>query len=201
MYQNGTPEHPPDVTPLKRLLDEVLSRHPTWTQSSIAARAGIERSTLNQYVHSPGRTMKRATREALATAMRIPQWELDEAAAEQAGYVLKPPSIDLEAQRLINRARDLSDVNRDRWLRLARALVEALAAEVDRPTDEQSSPDAATPIMSRSVTTDQVTAENDEPIVQADVGQLAEQTAEEREYVDMISDAALNRLRRRLLGE
>jgi hypothetical protein len=105
------------MTPVGRLVAEVLRRHPDWTQSSIASRAGLERSVLNAYMHTPGRSMTQKTRAALARAMRIEQWEIDEAAAEQAGYELRRPVADLDAHRLLSRVGDLDDPKAHLWFR------------------------------------------------------------------------------------
>lgn len=123
----GQPDAKP-VTPIGRLVSEVLARHPDWTQAAIATRAGFERTTLNHYMHTPGRRMEKATRKALAKSMRIEQWEMDEAAAEQAGYELRRPELTYDSHKLLSRINDLSPEQRRLWFRLARSIADTLVA-------------------------------------------------------------------------
>lgn len=184
------------VTPLRRLLVEVMRLHPDWTQSAVAQRAGVDRRTLSAWINTPGRLPTLENRRSLAKALRIPQEEVDAAVAEHIGLELRPEGVDFTYGRLVGQVKQLPVENRERWLRLARALADSLASE------DQDSLQAKKPTgWSLRVTTRREDVGGDIPAVTAGAGNLPDLTDEQRAYMVTLRQELLEQLRGELLGE
>lgn len=108
---------------------------------------------------------------------------------------------DPAAVQLLALVHDLPDDQTARWYRLARALADALATEDERDLNARSENSGADGISAQNVAIDRSIGSHGELIVQAGPDGSAPATPAEREYADTVSDAALEKMRRKHLGE
>jgi hypothetical protein len=118
------------MTPLQRLVQDVLDNNPDLNESKVAKHAGLHRSTLNSALKRLS-LPEATTRHALRSALGVAQWRIDEAAAQQAGLDIRPRTAGMsqDLDRLLAVVDALVDGQRERWFRLARRIAEELAAE------------------------------------------------------------------------
>lgn len=140
------------------------------------------------------------TLEGLAAALDLGIDTLRDAVSESLDLrVLR--GRDPQMDRLADAVKELPAENRERWLRLARALADALALEDERPMTATSQDNVSGDTDAQAVAIDRSIGSHGELIVQAGPDGSAPPTPEEQEYLDTISDAALERMRRRRLSE
>lgn len=196
------------MTPLQRLIEDVRDRERGLSYAKLAKRSekpdgsgGITRGRIQQLATQPVRRgLDTETREALARALRVPLSVINDALSSSVG-TFNERGEDIETRRLLAFVRNLPADQQDRWYRLARALADALATEDEREVTAQSENSGDDAISTQNVAIDRSIGSHDEQIVAAGPEGALPPTAAEQEYLDTLSDAALERMRRRHTGE
>lgn len=191
---------PSPVTELGRLIVEVQRRE-NRSFASLARRSarrdgtgGISRQRMHQLATAPFKHVGQETAEALQRALGVPLSVINDAISQSVGTFVER-GIDLETRRLLARVHDLSAENKDRWLRLARALTDTLAAEDQKNPDERF---GAGP--SPSVTTEHLPVAPDVTVGLARLGEVAQTDPALIEAFATFSDAVLRRYEERDTG-